>query len=538
MTSTDRKLILFFVAIILVARLACLNLNAAEYTDGILQIIAFQHGLTFWPPLYTALIHVLKGPIGDPETAGKILSILSSALLIIPVYWTAHRLSGRRAAVYASLLLMTNALAWRWGIRVMSDSLFVLLFFSSTALYWAGVCGLRDLPAVEEKDRRSQENTLYAVMVFGSLLGALGGITRFQGLLSLGLLFAFLVLALRWKKRTSPPARRTAAAWVSIALYLGIWSLGFRASLFGGHAKQIAERAATGLASSLLNYWNLFESFILLFPYFITIPVFVLFLLGLIALLKGDFGMRTFGYGFLAIAAALIAMQTVFSAYQERYLLPLIPFMMVMGGVAGARWEQWVGAATGVSRPLGERLPLVGGRPLLWARGAISLILLYSLAWSLAVVWLQRGAFGDIKQAARYCAALPPDARIFSNEFYKPEIPAVKMSYWSGRKVEGLDDSARPAKGDYVCLHSAYGGLSPVPTLLASMLRFDRQIELLRQRYDVTEAAWFDSSLVPLLPDIMENPDTHTNPAAWFYRYTPQRFRTVIFRIEGVRSAK
>ncbi|MCX8036988.1 MAG: hypothetical protein N3D11_08060 [Candidatus Sumerlaeia bacterium] len=520
MASIDRKILLLFVAIALAARLACLNLNAAEYTDGILQIIAFQYGFTFWPPLYTALIQALKGAVGDAETAGKLISIAASALLVIPVYWTAFRLGGRRASVYASLLLMANALAWRWSIRVMSDALFVVLFFSSAVLYWAGVCGLRDLPAGDEKSRRLRENMLYAAMVFGSFLGALGGITRFQGVLSLVMFGGVLILAIRWRKRTSSPNRLTAAAVVAIALYVVIWSIGFRASLFGGHTKQIAERAGAGLGASLLNYWNLIESFVLLFPYFITVPVFVLCLLGLITLLKGDFGMRVFGLVFLAIAAALIAMQAVFSAYQERYLLPLIPFMMVMGGVAAARWEQ---SAVGRLR---------------WVRAALCLILFYSLGWSLAVIWLQRGAFGDIKQAAQYCASLPPDARIFSNEFYKPEMPAVKMSYWSGRKVEGLDDSARLVKGDYVCLHSCYGGLSPVPTLVAPMLRFERQIELLRQRYDVSEAAWFESSLVPLLPDIMENPDTHQNPAAWFYRYTPQRFRTVIFRIEGMRSAQ
>ena len=225
-----------------------------------------------------------------------------------------------------------------------------------------------------------------------------------------------------------------------------------------------------------------------------------------------------FGWGYLVLAVAILWTQAIFSSFQSRYLLPLIPFMMVFAGVAAARWE--------------ERT----ARHLLWVRVALIAILVYSFAWTAGVLFLQRGVFGDIKQAAQYCSTLSPEARIFSNEIYKPTMPAVKMSHWSGRRVERLGDSRLLGKGDYVCLHSAYGGLSRFPTLVPA-LRLDQQMELLRRRCDFEEVAWFEATIIPLLPDVMENPDTHQNPAAWFYRYQRQRFRTVILRINGPRSA-
>jgi len=472
-------------------------------------------------------VEVVAWLVGDFELAGKLISILSSTLLIIPLYWTAHRLVGRRAAVYASLFYLANSIAGRWGIRVMSDSLFALLFFSSIILslscieshLWAFKSLFRAQQAGLPDEDRSDEGCT-AALIGGSVLGALALMTRLHGFLALLMTgFALVTFAQRRRVKKCPP-RAQYFAIVLAWMLPWVAALVFNERLLAGHSKQIMERAGETFGQGLLNYGNLAESFVLLFPYFITIPVFVLFAVGLALFLIGDRARRVFGWAFLVFAAIILAMQSVFSSFQSRYLLPLVPFMMVLAGAAAARWE--------------ERAV----RHLVWVRTVLVAILIYSFAWTAGVLVLQRGVFGDIKQAAQYCSSLPPEARIFSNETYKPTMPAIKMSYWSGRRVEGLEEASEPlAKGDYVCLHSAYGGLSHFPTL-APALRLDQQMELLRRRHEFEEVAWFEAGIVPLLPDVMENPDTHQNPAAWFYRYQRQRFRTVVLRITGVRPAR
>jgi hypothetical protein len=514
MTRTDRTILGGFVAISLLARLACIHLNSAEYTDGILQITAFDYGFTFWPPAFTVIVKALGLVIRDPELAGKIISIVSSTLLLIPVFLFTLRVAGRRAAVYALLFCMTDAIAVRWSIRVMSDSLFALLFFWATVLFLTVLEWGQTEPTIAGE--RKMLHIPWAAFCFGGLLAPLATLTRYQGILLLPL--QMIALQMFWgRRRNSQNPRSVGVAFATVLPWLAVaaWIYAYR----GGHEQQIAERAGESLADSLLIYWNLLESFVLLFPYFITVPAFALVVAGLAIFLAGERQRRAFALVFFAFAVFILAMQSVFGSYQERYLLPLIPFMAVLAGVAAARWE--------------ER----AGRRLAAVRTALVLTFAYGLAWSVAVLALQRGAFGNIKEAARYCATLPPQARIFSNEHYKAEMLAIKMSFWSGRRVEGFTGLEALAKGDYLCLHSSYGGLSRYPALVPYM-RFDEQIAQIKKRYDCLEEAWFEARLVPLLPDIMENPDTHQNPVAWFYRYYPQRFRTVVLRIEGPRSAR
>lgn len=365
MTPTDRKIIAVFVVVSLALRLACIPLNTAEYTDGILQITAFTYGQTFWPPFYTALVQALNGLTRDPELAGKLISIFSSALLIVPLYWSAHRLAGRRAAVYALFFYMTDAIAWRWSIRVMSDALFELLFFSSAVLFcrfferatdWFEEATARlwdePLPKPPEPDRLHAGFFLAA-----NALGSLAFATRLQGVF---LIFLAAPAMQMFQRHPGGKGWRNGLIFMASVL---VWlaPVFLNRALFGGHGKQFEERAGTTLVQMTLIYWNVLESFLLLFPYFITIPVFVLFAGGLFLFLRADVNTRTFARFFLIFGALILLTQMAFQSFQERYLLPLIPFMMVLAGAAAARWEDVTGRR---------------GRP--WVRGALAAILLLS----------------------------------------------------------------------------------------------------------------------------------------------------------------
>ena len=123
---------------------------------------------------------------------------------------------------------------------------------------------------------------------------------------------------------------------------------------------------------------------------------------------------------------------------------------------------------------------------------------------------------------------------VYTNETYKPNIHAVKLSYTAGREARlvPLPEFGSPAAGErmapgsVVALHSAYaGGLQG----LAAQARFLQE----KYNYNLEPVAGgvFESSIVPLLPDIMEVPGTHQNPLAWFFRYQPQHFQTRLFLV-------
>ena len=81
--------------------------------------------------------------------------------------------------------------------------------------------------------------------------------------------------------------------------------------------------------------------------------------------------------------------------------------------------------------------------------------------------------------------------------------------------------------GSVVAVHSAYAGG------FEGQARF---IRFLRGSFGYNlrplEKGIFTSWLVPLLPDIMEEPLTHQNPLAWLLRYRRQDFRTELFVVE------
>lgn len=82
--------------------------------------------------------------------------------------------------------------------------------------------------------------------------------------------------------------------------------------------------------------------------------------------------------------------------------------------------------------------------------------------------------------------------------------------------------------GSILAVHSAYAGGREGLRMLAGGLA---------RRYELAplEGGVFESRLVPLLPDIMEQPLTHQNPLAWLLRYRTQYFRTELYLVKGPR---
>ena len=152
-----------------VIRLVTLPLNAAEYTDGVLQVTQFENPTGIWPPLYTGLVWPLHFVLGH-LWAGRLVSAVASVLALVPLYLLARRMFGGRAALFAGLFYLTAPVANRWGIRVMTEATFSVFFF------WA--CE-RICAAWDETDASSAERA-FGGAIIAAVLAAL---TRYQGLL-------------------------------------------------------------------------------------------------------------------------------------------------------------------------------------------------------------------------------------------------------------------------------------------------------------------------------------------------------------------
>jgi 4-amino-4-deoxy-L-arabinose transferase-like glycosyltransferase len=411
-------LLLFFAAVILRAPL--IGWFSAEYTDSILYITIFYNDHTFYLPLYGALISLLYDNlefIPTYEMAGRAISIVAGSLSVIPIYLTAKLVFNERTGIYASILFTLSAVALRWDLRAMSDSLFTLFFMASfyfiIKFYYA--------PAKR-------------IIFLAVLFAGLASITRYQGLALLPLI-AFISLREIREKRSSGLLVMVLALPPWIALLWWIEHRGF------GHTRQYEESLAGSFA-----YIKMAAAYLVALPYAMTLPVFVFFCYGLFSAWKTERG-RPLILFFLALFIPWLIMHTLIRFLVIRYFLPLFPLFMIF-------------AAYGITRIRRER-------------AAISICIAVTIIFSASVLYFQRDSFGDIKRAAvwiRHNAS--SEAAVYSTD-----INAFKTKFWARRDVLRLTAEARLKPGDFLVLNSFYVPIPETRQKLAKNYQLDTVFE-------------------------------------------------------------
>ena len=130
----------------------------------------------YWSPLYPFLLGLVSLFTSDLEFAGRLVSVLAGASLVIPGYALIRGFYGSRAAVLGTILLVIHPLLLASSVWVMTEAIYVLIFTSVV------LCGWR---AISTGDARYYLAT-------GLLLG-LAYLTKPESIAFVGL---FLVLAL------------------------------------------------------------------------------------------------------------------------------------------------------------------------------------------------------------------------------------------------------------------------------------------------------------------------------------------------------
>ncbi len=505
-----RRDIWILLIVCVVVRLALTPINAAEYTDGVIQAMHFVHPQgSIWPPLYSALVYPVRFLVGF-EWAGRLISAIASGLAILPIYLMTRRAFGTRAALYAGIFYITAPVANRWGIRLMTDATFSLFF------WWC--CERLSFASDERNEKKAR-----LALSMGAMFCVLASLTRYQGLMLLVPVLA--VAGVVWHRFRKPPLMPL--MWLLGLAVLPVWIAINEVEFL--HTQQFVDRTL----EAPLPAWKVVlinaESFVLLMPYFVTYPVAIFMFMGMFQtrLRRGPF----LGWLALYTAIVLLVAQSAFSSFQERYFLPAMGFVWIFAGSGMySLQERWLRS----NRPTRARL--------------FPWVMIFSFAFCAAfsglVLIAQREAFGDIARASRFARDNSSEStRIFTNEVYRdsPQVIAGdKVSMYAERQVEylgsgyipsdlSLPPTTRLPDGSILVLSSAYGA-SQFHGYLSRWYRLELLTDPSRP-----DANPFTSSILPIFPDIMSIAPAQ-NPVAWNYRYLWQTFSTRVYIVRESRD--
>lgn len=477
-------------------KLMLIGFNQGEYTDGIIQIQVWQSPVVFFPPGYSALVALCNLFIDDLVLCGRLVSILASLGSLWIFYALAKPFEkGNNEAFWAVLFLALSPIFNRWSLRVMTDSLFCFLFL---------VCCYSLLADPKRCPKR--------LLCWAGL----ASLVRYQGFF-----FIPFVLYLIWKKGMGRLTMKNTLSWfISLlpwfALIAWIAWRGF------GHYGQFAERASMGFGMTALLYYAWFEGFILYWPWAVTYGLFVAGIIGMTDYAKPS-NHSQFAFNFTVIAIVIfLIVQSAFLSFQYRYFLPLVPLWCLLAA------RGWMVLLSRLQQQWSQML-------------AGTLIIGNLLILSAGVVVLQRAAFGDLAASAKALQTVGKGSRVLSDEIYREGVYNVKMEYWSGRELElyhyiepTQSYVIKPQAGDYVVLHNTYSDLEAEQKRLSN--RFDIQV-LGRWTYHPQEGGYVT---IPLLPDIMvtpRKPPQTSNPSCMAFRFLPQRYYSVLLRLDKKESS-
>jgi hypothetical protein len=187
--------------------------------------------------------------------------------------------------------------------------------------------------------------------------------------------------------------------------------------------------------------------------------------------------------------------------YQDRHLLVFLPAVCILAALKLQNME------TAWKTRYSEMDVLVR------RNGLAAMMLGFLIVFSCAVLVFQKDSFGDVVRSARYLSTLPSDAVVYSDEQFKTE-------YTSNRTVRVWAPQVRDIRpGDYLVFHTFN---TPRLNVLEKTLNLHFKMEIAYQDY---------SYVLPLLTDLMMDPQLQNRPQAASVRFEPQYFETRVYRV-------
>lgn len=126
-------------------RLAALGFDHVLTPDGVdyVTLSGYLTGgyvraaINAWtPPLYPILIFLSSTIVGDHESAGRLVSVVSGSLLVIPVFFLLRRAYDRRTATWGAVLTTLHPLFIYYSTQVLTEATYTLCFFCLVFAGW------------------------------------------------------------------------------------------------------------------------------------------------------------------------------------------------------------------------------------------------------------------------------------------------------------------------------------------------------------------------------------------------------------------
>ena len=360
----------------------------------------FVNGMsTYWPPLYPALIGLASFVFRDVEFAGRFVSVVTGALLVLPTHKLARLWYGRKVALLCAALVALHPLLVYYSTTLLTESTYTLLFTCGVLAGWSALKGTRRRTYALAgavfgacyllKPEAFGFVLLLVAMVFVRTLLMKSRLQRMKARLRHSSVACALLLVLGFFAVASPQIlynRRQTGEWLLSGktdghILQGARSAGGDASVAHGLVPPDASTAFVRLAKALRFEYEIFN---LIFP-----TVFVLLVaLGLFRRRWTRARMLRELY-LLAFAASALAGYAV-TLPNIRFLAPLVPLLLcwVSKGVSEfAAWPREPLARTRAGSSLAARVESFAA-PLVVALLVVSLAPLF--------VYLMRGdKWGD-----------------------------------------------------------------------------------------------------------------------------------------------
>lgn len=523
-THREKKFLFLLFLVNLVLKFAAFSLNSGEYTDGIIQLTQHTMPETFWPPLYNWLCRFFALSGLSLEAAGKTVSILASSLVIIPVYFLTRYCCNnqQKPALFAVLIYTLSPLHLRWGIRVMTDSLFIL--FNVSSIYFL----------FNVFEFRNHQYFFLKYFLYANICLFLANITRYQGVLLIPFaLYLLLIVSARFWRKLRNWKKMNALFQKKMLKYTPFFLLSFVPWLYYAghigrkisiHAGQFSGRATSDLSQTLGNYFVYFDNFLGHMPFFFNYIVIGFALVGFVRLESDRVKIQFYKLFTVYYFSALLILQALFQSYQERYLLPLLPFVCSFAGIGifYALYTRSQKTKMGHSYYMRRATKFY---PVYIALIVVGIVSLSFTSW--AVLKNQSGIFGSIKDAGLFLKehTFSESSSIYSNEVYneKKKMFAVKLAFWSDKKIKplNLNQLGQLKSGDTICIHSVYSGGN-----IDGYLGFIRQQISLKEIYRSKVYR-----VVPIFPEVMAKPFCNQNPIWSSFRFQPQYYYSIVYQV-------
>lgn len=432
--------------------------------DGV-QYVALGHSLIAgnlraglsadWPPLYPMLVGIASLFFRDAEFAGRFVSVLAGALLLIPSYMLARAWYGKRAARVCAVIVALHPLLIYNSTTLLTESTYTLLFTYGVLLGWKALCS--------GKGR--------AFLLAGATFGACYLLKpEAAGFLLL------LLLMIMGRAAVSRPASWKAAARNALLLTVGFmllaapylfylrqqtgaWTLsGKMASHLWQGSRQAAgdlkpvsfeplPGAATATAQLVKALRFEYEIFNLIFP-----PAFVL-IAGL-GLFRKSWNRRRIGRELylMAFVAATLAGYAV-TLPNIRFLVPLLPILICWLSKGLIEFAGWFAATLSRFKRAQSLKPYVRGFVL-----TAAVVLLLASLLPLFVYLLRGDKWGDYYGQKRAAEWIKEHGGVRA-PIIMSTVP-VAAFYAEGHNVELVDEDyaaliarARREKVDYIIVN-------------------------------------------------------------------------------------